>query len=454
MKRTNNTMAALCVAMLTPAVGLAESGSAQQQDVEKQLQELKSMRQNLQLQGQQFDQRIRQLETQLYGEEAATPSPQPQPGTSKGYRPGKGFNLFSSDMGEVNFGVFSYIRYLNQSDFDDSYTDSFGRTSQLDIRDDIQFQKVNISFKGWIFDERLHYLFYTWTSNTSQGDPAQVVVAGNLGYTFNKAFTLFGGIGALPSTRSTNNTFPNWLKNDHRTIADEFFRASYTSGIWAEGEIAPGLKYRTMLGNNLSQLGVDAAQLDNGLNTVSTALWWMPTTGEYGPGEGLGDYEFHEELATRFGVHFTRSRETAQAQPGTNTFENAQIRLSDGTLIFSPDPFGNGSQIQEVTYQMAAANAGMKYRGWFLEAEVYQRWVDDFEATGPLPVEELEDKGFQVQGSTMVLPKTLEAYLAYSKIDGEYGDPYDVSAGVNWFPFKRKELRVNVQGLYLKDSPA
>ncbi|HIL23283.1 hypothetical protein [Alcanivorax sp.] len=450
MRKITSSSAALCAALLANPVQAETTDPA----VEKQLQELRSLRQNLEQQSQEFDQRIQQLETELYGE--STPAPQrpaDNPGSSLGYRPGKGFNLFNSDMGEVNFGVFSYTRYLNQKDFERSYTDDFGRTSSVDPRNDFQFQKVNISFRGWIFDPKLHYLFYTWTSNTSQGDPAQVVVAGNLGYHFNPAFKLYAGIGALPSTRSTNYTFPNWLKNDHRTIADEFFRGSYTTGIWAEGEIAEGLMYRAMLGNNLSQLGVSGNQLDDGLNTASGALWWMPTTGEYGPGEGLGDYEFHEQLATRFGIHFTHSREDAQAQPGTNSFENSQIRLSDGTLIFQADPFNNGTAIDQATYQMAAANAGLKYRGWFLEAEFYHRWVDKFDANGPLPVDELDDKGYQVQASMMAIPKTLQPYVAYSEIQGEYGTPHDLSVGFNWFPFKRKEFRFNVQGLYLKDSP-
>lgn len=450
MRKITSSSAALCAALLANPV-LAETADPA---VEKQLKELRSMRYNLEQQSQNFDQRIQQLETELYGESTPVPQrPADNPGGSLGYRPGKGFNLFNSDLGEVNFSVFSYTRYLNQKDFDRSYTDSFGRGFEIDPRNDIQFQKVNMSFKGWIFDPKLHYLFYTWTSNTSQGDPAQVVVAGNLSYHFNQAFKLYGGVGALPSTRSTNGTFPNWLKNDHRTIADEFFRGSYTMGIWAEGEIAEGVQYRAMLGNNLSQLGVDGAQLDDGLNTVSGALWWMPTTGEFGPGEELGDYAFHEEVATRFGIHFTHSREDAQAQPGTNTFENSQIRLSDGTLLFSADPFNNGTQINQATYQMAAANAGIKYRGWHLEAEFYHRWVDKFDATGPLPVDELDDKGYQIQASMMAIPKVLQPYVAYSEIQGEYGTPHDISVGANWFPFKRKEFRFSVQGLYLQDSP-
>ncbi|NVJ59566.1 MAG: hypothetical protein HWE27_04205 [Gammaproteobacteria bacterium] len=361
--------------------------------------------------------------------------------------------MVSDEFGEVNFSVFTYARYLNQTDLEESYTDSFGRTSAIDIRNDIQFQKVTLNFKGWFMVPKLSYLFYTWTSNTSQGDPAQVVVAGNLGYAFSDSFKLHAGIGSLPSTRSTNYTFPNWLKNDHRTIADEYFRGSYTTGIWAAGKLSDTVEYRAMLGNNLSQLGVNASQLDDKFNTVSAAFWWMPTTGEYGPGKGFGDYEFHEEMATLFGVHMTRSREDAQAQPGTEGFENSQIRLSDGTRIFSSDPFGTGGDIRKASYQMAAINGGFKYKGWFLEAELYKRWVDDFVTTGPIPVTELEDDGFQIQSSYMIKPKELEVYLGYSKINGEYGEPTDTSVGINYYPMKRKQIRINVQALYLEDSP-
>lgn len=467
-RRFSGCLLAAVLVVAGPVTQAQDTDEASKRELANQLRQLQSLRQQMSEQMQEFDRRIEALEKALLGEQPE-PSLQQRPVASTAtaapmttaaaapesgdYAPGQGFNLARTEVGEVNFSVFTYARYLNQRGLDETYTDAFGRTSTLDPRNDIQFQKLTLNFKGWLFDPKFRYLFYTWTSNTSQGDPAQVVVAGNLGYQFNDAFHLYAGIGALPSTRSTNYSFPNWLKNDHRTIADEFFRGSYTSGIWINGELVPGLKYRAMLGNNLSQLGVNASQLDDGLNTVSAALWWMPTTGEYGPGEGLGDYEFHEDFATLFGVHFTRSREDAQGQPGTDGFENAQIRLSDGTLIFSADPFMTGAAVRKATYQMAAANAGFKYRGWSLEAEYYYRWVDDFVATGPIPVSELNDQGYQVQGSTMLIPKVLQAYVGYSKIEGEYGNPDDLSVGFNYFPMARKEVRFSVQGLYLDDSP-
>jgi len=429
----------------------AELDAAKRNEIEKELKQLQKMRTELSDKSSEFDRRIQGLESQLGARPGAST---PSSGQWGSYEPGKGFVLSRTGSGEVDFSVFTYARYLNQKSLDHTYTNSFGNTSTLDLRNDFQLQKLTMNFKGWLFDPGFRYLFYTWTSNTSQGDTGQVIVAGNLGYIFNSVFSLYTGVGGLPSTRSTNYTFPNWLKNDHRTIADEFFRGSYTTGIWASGEVTRGLKYRVMLGNNLSQLSVNAAQLDNGLNTVSGAVWWMPTTGEYGPGEGLGDYEHHDNVATLFGLHFTRSREDAQGQPGTGGFENSQIRLSDGTLIFSSNPFGTGGNIQKATYQMMAVNGGFKYRGWSLEAEYYRRWVDDFAlSSGTIPVTELNDSGYQVQGSVMVVPQSLQAYLGYSKIFGEYGDPSDVSIGINYFIFDRREVRISAQALYLKDSP-
>lgn len=478
---TYKTVLALSVSVALSSPVLAQSSTTPaDQELAEEIRQLQMLKKELEERTREFERRIAALEEQVSVSEnrsesesdsqsasqvaksppvAAPSDPVPPvdemqaPSNWGTYEPGKGFVLARTDYGEVDFSVFSYARYLNQELFDDTYTDSFGRTRTLDIRNDIQMQKLTLNFKGWLFDPKLRYLFYTWTANTSQGDLSQVVVAGNLGYQFNEHFNLYAGIGGLPSTRSTNYTFPNWLKNDHRTIADEFFRGSYTTGIWASGKIVDGLEYRAMLGNNLSQLGVNAAQLDDGLNTVSAALWWMPTTGEYGPGNGLGDYEFHDELATLVGINFTHSREDAQGQSDTEGFENSQLRLSDGTLIFSEDPFLTGGNVRRATYQMAAISGGMKYRGWSLEAEAYLRRLDNFRTIGTIPVSSLTDHGFQVQGSTMLIPSELQAYAGYSKIYGDYGNPYDFSIGLNWFPMARKEFRLSVGGLYLNDSP-
>ncbi|PYK08863.1 MAG: hypothetical protein DME65_13325 [Verrucomicrobia bacterium] len=94
-------------------------------------------------------------------------------------------------------------------------------------------------------------------------------------------------------------------------IGDEFFRPSYTSGVWLKGNITKRLRYQAMIGNNMSTLGVSAARLDNRFNTVSTALVWTEGAGEYG--QGFGDFEHHQKVATRLAFHFSRSDENKEA---------------------------------------------------------------------------------------------------------------------------------------------
>lgn len=485
-----------CVLAVAPSVAGAQAAAQDHKATEKRLDELKAMKKEMLRTMLDFDARIKKLEAEI---KTATPakvasakaapsgsSPvqpptdqsavamnaaestalipvsDPAPPSQKsgaddatwgGYEPGKGFVAARGKNGELDVGLVTYVRYLNQLGLKPTYTDSFGRVFNLDLRQDVLLNKVNLSFKGWLIDPKFEYRMWIWTQNPAMGDPAQVVVGGHMGYHFADYFSLFGGVAPLPSTRSTNWTYPFWLKMDNRTVADEFFRASYTFGFWANGDITDNLAYRAMIANNLSALGISASQLPPTFSTYSAALWWMPTTGEFGPAIGFGDYEYHEQPATMFGIHYTQSPETKQEQPNVNDFENSQIRLSDGTLLFSANPFNTGGTIEKADYHMADVDAGIKYLGMSLETEAYARWINNFQTIGPIPVTSLFDKGFQVQASAMAVPKVLQLYASGSKIYGQYGDPWDLTLGMNLYPFARREIRINTEGIYLWRSP-
>ena len=288
-------------------------------------------------------------------------SPTEEPYKWGKYTPNLGYKVADTEHGDLSVSIYTYGRYLNQLGLDSKYADAFGNTKSIAQRQDFQLQKVQIKFLGWMFDPKFRYFLYAWTSNPSQGLPAQVVLAGNLNYTFADWFSVGAGIRSLPGTRSVEGNFPFWLSVDSRLMADEFFRPSYTSGTWVWGKLAKKLDYIAMVGNNLSTLGVSAAQLDNGFNTISTSLVWKPTTGEFGP--GFGDFENHEKFATRLGAHFTYSQENKQSQPNSEGFENTQIRLADGTVIFTPNIFGDGVIVTDVTDKMTSFDGGLKYRG-------------------------------------------------------------------------------------------
>jgi hypothetical protein len=378
------------------------------------------------------------------------------------YTPNLGFRLANTEYGDLNVSIYTYVRYLNQLGLNENYEDAFGNTKSVKNRQDLQLLKLQIKFLGWMLTPKLRYFLYAWTSNANQGQGAQVVLAGNLQYTFNKYFTLGGGVRSLPGTRSVEGNFPFWTNVDSRHIADEFMRPSYTSGIWATGQLTKRLKYQAMLGNNMSTLGVPASRLDNGINTFSSALIWFPT-GDFEKGfsgQGWGDFEHHDKFSTRLAVHFSHSKENKESQPESDHFENTQLRLSDGSVIFTPDLFGAGTTITDARYRMTTVDGGFKYRGFSVEGEYFWRWLDNFKFLDPLtPVQlqsvpaQLFDHAFQLQGTAMVVPQKFQAYVGHSRIFGQYGRPWDFRFGTNFYPFKNKVVRWNTEALYLYKSP-
>ncbi len=367
------------------------------------------------------------------------------------YTPNLGFKLADTNYGDLSVSIYTYARYLNQRALDDTFTDSFGNVKNVQQRQDFQLQKLQMKFLGWVFDPKMRYFLYAWTSNANQGQGAQVVLAGNINYDFNKYISLGAGIFSLPNTRSVEGNFPFWLSTDSRLIADEFFRGSYTTGLQIRGQITDTLRYQAMVANNLSTLGVSAAQLNNKFNTFGSSLVWMPTTGEYGL--GYGDFENHEKLATRLAAHLSRSDEDTESQPGTDVFENTQLKLSDGNIIFTPDLFGPGITITDARYRMTAVDGGVKYHGFELSTQYFWRWLDNFEGPGTAAVPSLFDHGFELQGSAFVVPKNVQLYAGGSKVFGQFGNPFDTRLGVNWFPWKNRVVRWGNEVLYLYRSP-
>jgi hypothetical protein len=367
--------------------------------------------------------------------------------------PNVGFLLFDGEKGQVYFRLFSYARYLNQRNLDESYVDAFGNSHTVQRRQDIQLQKFFAPFSGWFLSPKMRYYLYVWSANTSQGDAAQVVGAGNLTWSFNRHVSVGAGITSLPSVRSTEGQFPYWLGVDDRLIADEFFRGSYTSGVWLKGEFHTKVKYMAMFANNLSTLGVSAAQLDNRLDTQSFSVQWLPTTGEFGLWNTFGDYDDHQKVATRIGVHYTHSLEDKQSQPGTEGIENSQVRLTDGSVIFTPDLFGPGVAVNEVDYQMTSVDAGVKYQGFSLEGEYYWRHLSNFGGTNTEAIDNIGDHGYQLQASAMAIPKILQLYAGTSQVFGKYGDQWEVRGGGNWYVMKERGVRVNGEWLYVNHSP-
>jgi hypothetical protein len=153
------------------------------------------------------------------------------------------------------------------------------------------------------------------------------------------------------------------------------------------------------------------------------------------------------------GWHFTHSLEDKQSQPGTESIENSQIRLSDGSTIFTPNLFGSGITVNEVDYRMMSVDAGLKYKGMSVEAEYYWRWLGKYTGINTGTVPDVFDHGYQLQVSAMPVQKALQTYFGASQIFSTYGNQWEVRGGGNWYPVKERGIRVNGELMYVNRSP-
>ena len=188
------------------------------------------------------------------------------------YIPNAGFLLYEGEKGQIYMRLFSYARYLNQKGLDPTYTDSFGNTTTVQAARGHPAQQVLPAVLRLVPDAEVPLLPLRLVGEHRAGRSRAGGRRRQPELRLQRYVTLGAGITSLPSVRSTEGQFPYWLGVDDRLTADEFFRGSYTTGIWLKGEISTKLKYMAMLGNNLSTLGVSASQLDNKLDTTSFML--------------------------------------------------------------------------------------------------------------------------------------------------------------------------------------
>ena len=185
-------------------------------------------------------------------------------------------------------------------------------------------------------------------------------------------------------------------------------------------------------------------------------MWWMPTTAEFGPRGAYGDWEWHEDLATRFGFSSAFSPEERYSDIDAAP-DNTITKLADSVNVFETGALAQGVTVTDVDYYVVALDAGMKYHGFFLQAEAYHRWLNGFKSDGALPVDEIKDWGFYIQTSYYPVPKTLELYAATSQIFGDSGAGFDDSSeylvGMNYYPWDSRNYRLNVQLIDVNHSP-
>ncbi len=371
------------------------------------------------------------------------------PSTGAGeFTPGAGFTIITTSHGSLNISAYGLFRYVDQVPGNQTFTDHLGNVQPVGAMNALNWHRTIVWLSGFFYDPHFRYNITLWSLPTTQ----QTLLFGNLQYIVAKQLTF--GVGIAPSTtaRSMNGSWPFWASSD-RQMAEEAFRGGFSSGFFATGDILPRLAYTLTVNNNISELGVTQAN-DTRNMLFGGQLRWRPTTGEFGPRGGFGDFEYHTKLATQFGVEGAQSREGRYApldQPPNNT----QIDLSDGTNPFALGTLAAGVIVSTLSYRELAADAGAKYRGFSFQSEFYWRTLDDFVATGPLPLNSIFDRGFMAEAGYMVVPKTVLLYTAGGYMHDQFRRfPWELGGGASYYPSHTRSWRLNLHVMHVERSPA
>ena len=350
----------------------------------------------------------------------------------------------------LKFNINTQLRYLNTLASEETFTDHLGVVHDVHRRNDITVNRAMFILGGYIFDKRLAYSFTVWTS----AGAASIVVAGTIGWRFGQGFSLTAGYTGVPGSRSLVATFPFFAAID-RSMADNFFRPGFTQGAWANGEPLKNLYYLAFVGNGLNTLNISAAKIDTHL-LFSCSVWWEPL-GPYGAtGKSRNmydDYFSSEKTRVRIGASFTRSREDRYSNLDQSSPENTSLYNSDGVLTFSTGAFAPGVTVDLATYKMWAIDGGVKRNGIAVNGQYFMRWLNDFEADGPLPLASTFDHGFELTAGYFISPKKIQLYGCGSWVFGHFNNSAEYGGGVRWYFLPTERLWLNAELLHVNRAP-
>jgi hypothetical protein len=350
----------------------------------------------------------------------------------------------------MKFNINTQFRYLNTLDSNDTFVDHLGNVREVHKRNDLTVNRAMFTFSGYAFDKRLQYSFTAWTA----AGAASIVLAGNIGWRFNKALTITGGYNGAPGSRTLVNTFPFFTGMD-RSMADNFFRPGFSQGVWASGEPLKGLYYTAMVGNGLNQLNISAAKIDTNL-MLSGSVWWEPLGAYSEPGKSRNmydDYFASKKVRVRIGTAFTRSREDRFTNLDVSNPDNTALYNSDGVLTFATGAFAPGVTVDKALMRLWAIDGGIKWNGLAVNGQYYTRWVNEFEADGPLPLTEMFDHGGELVASYFILPRKLAVYGRGSLVYGEFNNSWEYAGGAKWHFLPTERLWLSAELMKVHRSP-
>ncbi|MEI6241582.1 MAG: hypothetical protein WCR51_14445, partial [Planctomycetia bacterium] len=324
--------------------------------------------------------------------------------------PPKGLVLLKNDprRGEFPFamalGGYMQLRWFEFARDATQWTNAAGTTFPVNNINTFNINRFLLSFHGHVVDERLVYNFALF-GTTNVGIRSGVVPIGLLGWKFDDAATVGGGMTPVPGTREWIDS-SQWTLGIDRSMANTFFRPGFSPGVAALGSLFDKtVHYEAGVWNAID--GGTTGVLRRGTSMAWAGnTWWEP----WGPfGLGASDMEHHDDPVIRLGTSGVYAPTYANPLPGNNP-EDTIVRLSDGTPLAADDALGPESRVDRFLYQLATVDAAWKWRGVGVFCEYYWRLLDDFRGTGTFERSSIFDQGGMAYLSWCFVPRTYEVY--------------------------------------------
>ena len=361
------------------------------------------------------------------------------------FEPGDGFLVGRNEAGELSISAYALVRYINQTTTDATFTDHLGNERPIDTRQDIFPHRHRSSSRGGSAIPKLVYNIFVWTVNTTDQD----ALFGNLGYQFGRKFSLYGGINGFPGTRSLQGSHPLWLgqrSGDGRRVLPALLLVRRLGAGRAHPRALVQRHDRQQPERAGDQGGRPRPQ--DGRRRLRCGGCRRPTSSA--PRAPYGDWEWHEDLATRFGISSTRSTENRQTDPITDPSNNTTIRLADSLNVFDTGSLAPGVTVQRGGLSdCSRVDAGIKYQGFFAPDRALHALARQLRRRRAAPGRRDRGPGFYVQAAFYPIKKKLELYAATSQIFGDDDAGFDDSSeyllGLNFYPIDTRNHRLNLQ---------
>jgi hypothetical protein len=340
------------------------------------------------------------------------------------------------------------FRYDGFARAEPSWTDSAGNVLPINNSNYFGIPRGRLIFAGNCLLPNLSYLLnIDYNSVTSQPIGFRAFW---LSYRYSEALELYVGQSKVPGSREWIESAFAPLQSADRTMATTFFRPSLSQGIWVTGEPLDDFHYHAMVSNGFNTLNLIPEELNNRFAWAGSA-WWEPW-GEFG--RGYSDIQHHDEAAFRLGGSYTFALGSG-SQSASDAVENSPVRLSDGTIITTPNALAPGVTLTSYDISLAALDAAWKYRGLGLSTEIYFQDLLGLRGTGPLPFASTSAFGGFIKGGVFLVPRETEVYARGSFVTGAYGSGSELGGGCNHFFLPGKDnLFFTCDFAWLENSPA